>query len=367
MSDLARRARAKVVFDGVDITDDIMPYLLSLSYTDNEEDEADDIQIKLQDRDDEWLENWLDEAVEAAAAGRLVISASILTENWNDDGKTIELPCGAFELDSICPEGPPSALTMKATALPFSGDARQTKKNKAWESYNLSGIAAEIAGNAGLGIMYESSSDPSYDRVEQYDESDIEFLKKLCHNAGVSLKVTDMTLVLFDQLEYEKKDAVFTIKKAKVGEAAVYSKYKLNMGSADTQYGSCHVSYTNPDTGAVIEGTAIAEGKSDSDSESKSKSSSDAESEQVLEITAKVNSVSEAQELAKKMLRLHNKYERTATFNLPGNTALVAGVNVELEGFGGWDAKYMIKNAKHSISSSGYTTSITLRRILEAY
>ena len=50
-ADLARRARAQVAFDGIDITKSITPYLLSLSYTDSEEDEADDLQIKLQDRE----------------------------------------------------------------------------------------------------------------------------------------------------------------------------------------------------------------------------------------------------------------------------------------------------------------------------
>lgn len=226
----------------------------------------------------------------------------------------------------------------------------------------MSGIAGEIAGGAGLGLMYESSNDPFYDRVEQFDESDISFLKTLCQNAGVSLKATDRQLILFDQLEYEKKDAIYTIKRAKIGETAVYSKYRLNMGSAETQYGKCRVSYTDPETGNVIEGIAVAEGKEDDKS-----SDSDKDSEQILELSFKVNSPAEAKELAEKHLRLHNKYERTASFSMPGNTALVAGVNVEIEGFGGWDAKYMVKQAQHSIGTGGYTTSITLRRIPEGY
>ena len=36
----ARRTAAQVSFGGVDITEDIRPYLLSLTWTDNEEDEA---------------------------------------------------------------------------------------------------------------------------------------------------------------------------------------------------------------------------------------------------------------------------------------------------------------------------------------
>ena len=44
-----------VAFDGVDISDDVSRYMLSMTYTDNEEDEADDLQLKLQDRDGLWL------------------------------------------------------------------------------------------------------------------------------------------------------------------------------------------------------------------------------------------------------------------------------------------------------------------------
>ena len=68
---MARRAAVEVAFAGVDITDSIRPYLLSLTYTDNEEDESDDLQIKLQDRDALWLESWLDELIAATAAAKM--------------------------------------------------------------------------------------------------------------------------------------------------------------------------------------------------------------------------------------------------------------------------------------------------------
>ena len=67
------------------------------------------------------------------------------------------------------------------------------------------------------------------------------------------------------------------------------------------------------------------------------------------------------------MLRLKNKYEYTATFTLPGNPDLVAGVTVMLSGWGAWDGKYIISQAKHTIGKSGYTTQIRLRHVLEGY
>ena len=79
---LARRAAVEIAFAGADITKSIRPYLESLTYTDNEADKADDLQIQLQDRDSIWMEKWLVEAIEAASAAKLKMDAVILRENW---------------------------------------------------------------------------------------------------------------------------------------------------------------------------------------------------------------------------------------------------------------------------------------------
>jgi len=194
--------------------------------------------------------------------------------------------------------------------------------------------------------MYESTSNPSYDRVEQTNQSDIDFLKKLCGDAGISIKATDGKIVLYDQAAYEAKNPVLTIEK---GAKGCYIKYKLSSGSAGTQYAKCRVRYMDPATGKCIEGTA---------------EDGSVSGEQCLEVTAKVASAGEAQALAKKRLRLHNKLAKTAAFTLPGDVGLVAGVTVLLKGWGGWDGKYIVTKAVHTVGSAGYTTQITLRKVL---
>jgi phage protein D/phage tail protein X len=362
--DKARRASVEITFDGTDITSSIKPYLLSLTYTDSEEDQSDSLEIQLQDREGLWLESWLNEAVEATAAAKLSMSATITPENWGDNGA---LPSGTFEVDSVEADGPPSTVTIKGSSLAYGSSVRQTKKTKAWENYSLSGIAKEIAGNAGLTCMYEANRDPTYDRKEQTKKSDISFLSDLCHDEGISLKCTDGQLVLFDQSVYEALPPVMTIRRnngrilpaapqaygaySKASDCEAYESYSLSTGAAETQYGSCRVSYQDSATGKCIEATATAEGD-------------DGDSDQVLEITARVSSVGEAVALAEKQLRLHNKFNRSASFTLPGNTLLVAGVTVKLEDFGGWSGKYMVKQATHTISDSGYSTKIDLRKVL---
>ncbi len=504
----ARRTSVEVYFGGVDITNSIQPYFLSLSYIDNEEDVADDLQLNIQDRESVWLEKWLDVAIQAAAASPatpqsnykvtarnglnvrsgpgtnhakigslafgtqiivlsssngwahirhnnkdayvsaeyitqisggstvgdgtgtwaigdevivngqprytsygdgspgaavtnykasitrlnlksnipfpihvgqigwfaesqvkkagvigevqtsettikgLRIQAVFVRENWNSDGKDKVLDSGQFELDSVEASGPPATIAIKGTSLPYIAQIRQTKKNKAWESISLSEIARQIAAANGMACLYESAFDPQFKRVEQITTSDIAFLSTLCHDAGISLKVTNNIIVLFDQSAYESKVPMLTIKRGD----GTYSKYKLQTGKADTQYASCRVRYVNPATGKTIEAIAYTENYKAKD-----------EDNQQLEVWAKVNSIAEAKTIAEKRLRLHNKYEKTATFTIPGNPDIVAGVTIILEDWGAFSGKYIVKQAKHTVSGSGYVTQIQLRRVLEGY
>jgi len=342
-----RRTEVEISFAGVDITSSIKPYLLSVTYTDNEEGEPDDLQIKIQDREGDWLQSWLGEVIDAAAGAGLTFSTALTQKYWGNDST---LPSGEFELDSVSASGPPSTVIIRGTSLSFSSAIRQTRKSKAWESYYLSGIASEIAGANGLNCMFESASDPFYERVEQRKTSDSAFLSRLCKDAGISLKATDGQIVLFDQTRYEAQAPVMTVRRGKEGG---YISYTLGVGSADYQYGSCRVSYVDPGTGKSIEGTYSDSGE---------------KTGQCLEISAKVANVDEAKALAEKRLRLHNKLTRQITFSFPGTPALVAGVTIQLEDWGGWDGKYIIKQAVHTVSStSGYTTKITARRCLEGY
>ncbi len=438
----ARRSSIEVLFGGVDITSSVEKYLISLTYTDNEEDATDDLQIKLQDREGVWLTKWLNTAIQAAAeqrsaagnkngektivqykviaqsgasvhsrAGRagveytqygilsygtvisvnsisdgwanfmysgknayvkaeyltplyseysaaassegaaskgLTIQAIIKRHNWNSGGKTEVLDCGTFELDSVSASGPPAAVLIKGTSLSYSSTVRQMLKSKSWEHYVLSGIANEIADKNGMTCMYLCDSDPSYVRVEQYRMSDIAFLQKLCHDAGFSLKVSNNTVVIFDKEKFESLPTTRTIYRGKDGR---YKKYSLATAENNC-YTSCTVSYVN-NGGQTISATVYADGIEAKDDK------------QRLKIHQKVSSVAEAEQLAEKMLRLHNKFEFTANLTFPGDPSLVAGITVELSGWGAWDGKYIISQSKHNVNHSGYTTQVTLRKAVK--
>ena len=434
--DEARRAMPVVTFAGVDITQSMRQYLDSIIYTDNEENETDDIQIRLQDREGLWLTEWLGEAIQGAAAAPeppasggkpytvtakiglnirsgpgashsklgafpfgtqitvqsvsngwatidhggstayvsadyiaevsaesedsggespagFTIQTTFVRENWKGDGKDVLLDCGQFSLDAVTAEGPPSLVTIKGTALPYGTRIRQTKKSKAWEATTLKDIALEVAKAGGMTCLYEAAQNPAYGRIEQVKTSDIEFLSTLSHDAGISLKVTNNILVLFDQADYEAKPAIFDIRR---GDGK-YLKWRLLTGETGTKFTSCRVSYVSPETGKAIEGKAFV-----------TDYKTDGKNNQQLEVTARVASIAEAKTLAEMRLRLANKYGLTAQFTLPGDPALLAGLTVTLTDWGYWSGKYIIAQARHAIGSSGgYTTQLRLRRVLEGY
>jgi phage protein D len=348
--DLARRTEIQVYFENVDISVQLRSYLLTMTYTDNEEDRSDDLQITLDDRENVWLK-WLNTS--ASQGGDIKgarIHAVIIQKNWLGDGRDRQLDCGIFEIDSIDSSGPPAKVAIKATSIPYTSKIRTQKKTKAWEKIKLSAIAAEIAAGGNMKTMFESAYDPLYSRKEQIKQSDIEFLQGLCKAAGISLKVTSNIIVLFDAAEYERKPAVYKIMR---GVADVKS-YRFSTNFKDCTYSSCHVVYDNPLTMRKIEATySLAE-------------TGEGGSGQVLEVNERVADAAEAYLLAQKRLRQKNKGEYQAEFTLVGNVGLVAGVTVEVVGWGAFDGKYIVECATHNVTG-GYTVNLKLRRVLEGY
>lgn len=352
---LARRTEIQIYFENVDISAQLRNYLLAMTYTDNEEDRSDDLQITLDDRENVWLGEWLNTSGQSQSAeqGSSVkgaqLHAVIIQKNWLGDGRDRQLDCGTFEIDSVDGSGPPAKVVIKGTSIPYTSKIRTQKKTKAWEKIKLSAIAAEIAAGGNMQAMFESAYDPLYSRKEQIKQSDIEFLQGLCKAAGISLKVTANIIVLFDAAEYERKPAVRTITR---GNADVKS-YRFATNFKDCAYSSCHVVYDNPLTMQKIEATYTPE-------------SGECGNGQVLEVNERVADAAEAYLLAQKRLRQKNKGEYQAEFTLVGDVGLVAGLTVDVVGWGAFDGKYIIECATHNVTG-GYTVNLKLRRVLEGY
>ncbi|WP_312908026.1 phage late control D family protein [Tissierella praeacuta] len=333
---LARRTEVYIEYENKDISADIKPYLLDFSYQDNE-DEADDLQITLEDKAGLWQKDWFPEKYAK-------IKAEIFTINYEYEGQRLRLPCGKFEIDDIGSSGPPNTVKLKAISIPASNSVNHETRTKAWEKVSFKNIASGIASANGMGIMIDIANDKFYDRVDQNQESDLAFLKRLCKSLGFVIKVVNLDIVIFEDKKYQDKTTVRTITK---GEPSLIS-FDFNENSLSA-YKAAKVSYKDPETGDLEEATVNNE--------------IEQKSGKTLQINKRVKNKGEAEELGKKSLGKENKKTRTAKFTLAGDLKLVSKQTIGVEGWGKFDGKYMINNATHKIGTSGYTVDIDCSKV----
>ena len=333
-----RKTTINLEYNETDVTKNISPYLLNFSYTDNSSGQADDIQLQLEDRNHLWESDWLPEKGDA-------IIASIVAENA---GQTTELPCGLFDVDEVTIAGPPSTITIKGVSAAMATALRGEQNTKAWENIKLKAIAAELAKKAEMEMEYLAKYNPAYKRRDQTDQSDLAFLLDLCDKAGLELKITDDTIVIFDEEEMETNPSVGTYER---GVSNILS-YSFDSKSRDI-YRACVIQYKDPQTSQMFKYVYEPPNAPDTG--------------QLLKINERVDSAEEGKVLARKRLREKNLKENMARMTFVGETKLVAGVNIDIKGFGSFDGKYYITQAQHNYSSSGYAVDVEMHKTLGSY
>ena len=336
---IARRAKIKITYNNKDISADLEPYLIKISYTDFSSGKSDDLQVELEDRKGLWRGDWLPEK-------GAILKAILILQNWEKEGEE-QVPLGTFEVDEISCDGPPSTVKIKALSLPESTSLRGENKNRAWEKVKLSTIAKDIATGAGLELVYDTDDDAEYDRTEQTEESDLEYLQGLCSQEALSLKITDNQIVIFDDKKFEQMDPVCTIERG----VDMMLNYSINSKTRDV-YSSCRVEYQQSEQKETIKYTFVPPNKPATG--------------KTLVVNKRVSSIAEAEKLAKKELRQKNKDEVKVTLTMIGNCKFMGGVTVLLKEFGKFDGKYFVEDAGHDVGS-GYTTKLSLRQVLEGY
>lgn len=361
---------------GTSVTQDILPDLLSFTYDDKETNEADEISLTLKDPTGKWASKWKPDGGEVVRA--YIASGTV------DGKKGRELFCGKFFVDSLRTSGSPRVFEMRAVSIPLNTPIRRKMVTKAWEKKTLKGIAQEISTAAKVKLLFDSQDNPSYDRQDQKAESNLRFLSRLCEDAGLSIKVTDSQIVIFDQAFYEKKKPVKTLK---LGVSDILS-WDFESQQSET-YKTCTVSWRDPkkkqkgSSGGynmdLEKGDSGDDPEYDMDLQKVKKKVNVAvntytytdpnveDNGQEYQVKKRAASLDEAKRIAKATLRKLNLRSVTGSLSLVGDTSLVAGVVVELKGFGSFDGRFYIESASHSVSTSGYVTSISVRRVNSNY
>lgn len=189
-----RKATFKVVYAGKDITRDIALAVVEINYTDNLT--ADDLlEITVENRVGRWLNGWFPE-----------------------DGDEIEVwvgwkdlyPLGKFTVRKI--KFLPRSFTATITAVSHNlkKSIRRTKKNRSFEKTNLEKIVKQIASENQLQPVVEVPEVP-IERVDQFDQTDAQFLKSLSEKFGCVFKVAGDKLVFVEESYLESKNFPFVI------------------------------------------------------------------------------------------------------------------------------------------------------------
>lgn len=326
-------------YNGNDVTLELSKYLTDFSFNDASPGTLDDISITLEDSAHKWQGPWTPMEGDR-------IKATIRTVNWEERGEIKKLPLGTFEVDSFEFNGPPDTVAIKAVSLPVRSDVRQEERSRSWEKTTLKTLATETAKRAGMKLIYEAQDNPSYDRLDQSEISDLAFLLETAKKEGVAIKVSGGSLILFDEFVYEQKKAIATITRGKDNVTG----YGFTQSAAYAAYRACVVTYTPPKSKKSVKVTYTPPGAP--------------KSGPVLKINEQVDSEAAALRLARKRLRERNKEGGKGTLSLMGDIRMAAGLTINIEGWGRFDGKYIIESAKHSIGSSGYATDLEIRKVL---
>lgn len=348
-----------------DVWEEISTDLLAFSFSDSETNAADSLSITLKDETGKWAQRWKPDPGERVKASIKKII----------DGKVVgTLNCGKFFVDTMKVQGAPRTFEMGAVSIPLNKPIRKLIKSKAWEKTSLKKIAAAIAEEADIELLWDSESDPEYDRVDQKKESDLKMVSRLCDEAGLSIKVTDDKLVIFDQHSYENKKPVKTIT---LGESDVLN-YSFETSQSDL-YKSVTVSYRSPKKKKKGRAGGYTFDLKTGRKVTKKKTSNPAvftytatdpeadENGQEYYLKSRCTSIDEAKRKATAMLRKLNRRGVTGDLTVVGDVDLVAGAVLEIKGFGIFDGNFIIATAKHDYGTNGYVTSVQLRRVQKGY
>nr|WP_241735095.1 contractile injection system protein, VgrG/Pvc8 family [Paenibacillus alvei] len=293
----------------------------------------------MEDRAGQWIGSWAPQEGDT-------IEVAIETTDQLATGVVKKFKLGKFYVDELEVTGPPSLVTIRATSHPAAAEIKQTKRTKVWEKVTLKRIAEDVARRGGLKLKYDVGFNPTYDRIDQTEQTDTAFLYQQAAREGVGIKVANGMIVLFDEATYEKKPPLLEID-LYGGKVADYS---FRWSSSNTRYVACQIAYTTPKKKKTISATYRAPGAP--------------KTGPILKLNQQVDSEAEGLRIARNSLRDTNKEAGRARLTLVGDPRLMTATTIKIINAGQFSGIYIIESAAHQISSSAYTTSVEIRKVL---
>lgn len=325
----ARQSSVTVIYNGTDITKTITDYIEGFQYVDHASGTADTVTLKLNNKSGKWSGSWM------PVYGDYVEAIIRLTD-WNKEGDNRKFNCGYFLIDDLSYAGPPSTASIGGITTPINTDFNVTKKSKTWKKTSVKGILSEISQNAGIGLFF-SAQDYPIDELEQSDQEDVAFAFNLCSSYNLAMKLYNRKIVVFDSVEYEKKDTSLSID---ITQANPWSA-KKGMTRA---YDGVSISYTDAKKNQTLTYKYMLK-----------------DGNRIMKLNETAESLQDAEIKAKSKLLEHNRQCQTMNVKVRGDTKYISSKCVNMTGFGKLDGKYYIDSVTHEKNAGGgYTCSLEM-------
>ncbi len=325
---ISRKAVARITFSGNDF-ETMQKYLKGFEYIDPASDENDEVKIFLHNVNYKWIRQMPNK--------RDKLTAKIVLKNWKSKNQKQIFDCGTFCVDDFTHTGPELATEISCVSVPEGNAFRATSRNKTWKKVTLKEIASEICGKYNMTLSYSGPS-IKFKVIEQSNETDCSFIKKICNDYALGIKVYKGKLVIYDKADYEAKAPVTTIKAEQMQD---WSYNETLIGT----YTGAKIKYTTgKDSKELI--CKVGGGK------------------RILFVNEKVDSLADAQLKACGKANTENEKAVTMNVTLMGGRKIVAGNTVNITGLNKIDGKYFVDKVTHKIDAeSAYTMDLELHKV----
>lgn len=319
---MVRKPAFKLEASGKDITNTIRQNLISLSFTDKEGNESDEISFTL-----------------FGIYAKPVFGDKL--KLWLGYENELYL-CGSFSVQTTSRDYKANTTEVRATAVNFASPAKE-KRRVSWENTTLFGIAKKIASANALSLK-TSGSDQNIVSVIQDNVSDIEFLYDLCVKFGFLMAVKNGTIII--TAKDAKGDASQTSNTSKNENLPTFT---LNL----TDLYSLEITEANRNsyTAVIVEWQDIEAGKV--------KSIKVGSADQVYKMQiAQPKSDNEAFKQAEAKLNELQRGGINGRCSCEGKN-IIAGGKIKFGGVPGLEAnEFSIKEVSHKLSTSGYEIDV---------
>lgn len=195
----------------------------------------------------------------------------------------------------------------------------KTIKNRIWEKVNFLDIANDIAKEEDLQLETYGVNDFQYERVEQIEKNNMDFLNYRCILEGYNLKISNRKILIVSEKFLTEQSPVQILNNSNfIGD--------YNFKSISNHiYGGCEVSsfFKNNLKGSYMKNN----------------------DEEILRVkNISCGSLGESNRFAKNILQNTNKYETTGSFYIENNFDIAAGTSINIEELGTFNGKYIIES-----------------------